>query len=452
MKTTYIKQSVALLFLAILEMVVAGCKDEVLVPVNDTTAADSTIISINKLDAQNVKINAKENTITLHIATVQNELDSLDDAFDNPRKIQYTVYLLNASTTLTANNFGGRTAGVDGATVTVFAGGQTLTKTSVDGRAVFEGLGGGTATVQISATGFSSVTYQTYFFNDNRDSFGDGAVRAASTNVLIFPTSGTDMVTVTGKLYANKSTLDDTLGRQFMKAADATRYLKYVSAPGISDFTNYTQNTDHSGSVFSNHYFNPSNQYDDGMPDGTTVKYDAISSLNGASITGYPANFSSTYTNNLNDLNVTVAGQVLSITYTGLLSFATFDGAGNYSLKVPSYADDPGVAIKVEHYTDDHTFLTVISNIGATKVTLTSFDPATYAHTTSDFYQITSKWIYRAAITQDDGSGSSIFYSIDTYEFQNGYSGYSTTGTTLQGKPGSTVTRNIFFYPTVPAL
>ena len=329
MKANDIKLTLASIFLAILGILVVACKDEVLVPVVDNKKADSIIAVITKLDQQDVTINAKENTITIQNAVLNLKLDSLNNSFfNNPRKIQYTVYLINAGNSITTT-LNGRTKGVDGATVTVFAGGKTLTATSADGRAVFEGLGGGNATVQISATGFTPVTYHTFFFNDNRGSFGDGAVRVASTNILIFPTTTKDAVTVTGQLYANKSTIDDTLGRQYNKVTDGTRYLKYISNPGISSFTNWTQSTYHdSSTAYSNYFYNAYNHYDI-LPDGIMVKYDPLTSLKGANIFGYPNNISSTGSDL--DLDFNVPGQVLSITYTGLASVATVDNTGKYT-------------------------------------------------------------------------------------------------------------------------
>ena len=446
MKTNDKKLAAALIFLAILGILVVACKDEVLVPVNDTKKADSLIAVITKLDQQIVTINAKENTITIENALLNTKIDSLNNAFgSNPRKIQYTVYLINAGNTITTTN-GERTKGVDGATVTLFAGGKTATTTSSDGRAIFEGLDGGNATVQILATGYSPVTFQTYFFNDNRSSFGDGAVRTASTNILIFPNSGKDAVAITGQLYANKSTIDDTLGRQYNDAGDAAKYLKYVSNPGISDFTNFTQATNHSWSTYL--YYHANSQYDS-IPDGTTVKYDKITSLKGANIYGYPNNISST---SFNDFDATIPGEILDITYTGLASVATVDNTGRYTLNVASYANYPGVNMQVEHYTDSHNFLTLKSNLGSTPITLTSFNVtlSPYVTTKKIFYQITSNWIYRASITQDNGTAADVPFYDDYYEFL-GYSGYNITSVSFEGKPGTTINRNIFFYATVPA-
>jgi hypothetical protein len=450
MKTNHIKLSLAAIFLAILGILVVACKDEVLVPVVDNKKADSIIAVITKLDQQDVTINTKENTITIKNAVLNVKLDSLNNSFyDNPRKIQYTVYLINAGNSITTTN-DERTKGVDGATVTVLAGGKTQTVTSTDGRAVFEGLGGGNATVQISATGFTPVTFQTFFFSDNRSSFGDGAVRTASTNILIFPTSGKDVVTITGLIYANKSTIDDTLGRQYKNIADP-KHLTFISNPGISDFTNYTHATDHSWSSYL--YYHPNSQYDS-IPDGTTVKYDKITSLKGANIFAIPDRIRSTQ---FIDFDPTVPGEVLNITYTGLASVATVDNTGKYTLTVASYANFPGVTMYVERYTDSHNFLTSKNNVGSTPITLTSFDVNTYnpyVTTKKIFYQITSNWIYRASITGDDGGFIGVPFSNDYYEFFLGYTGstsYNTTSAGFEGKPGTTVNRNIFFYATVPA-
>ena len=447
MKTNNKKLTAALIFPAILGILLVACKNEVLVPVNNTKKADSIIAVITKLDQQKVTINTKENTITIQNALLNTKIDSLNGAFySNPRKIQYTVYLINAGNAITTT-LGSRTKGVDGATVTLFAGGKTVTATSTDGRAIFEGLDGGNATVQILATGFSPVTFHTYFFNDNRSSFGDGAVRTASTNILIFPTTSKDAVTITGQLYANKSTIDDTLGSQYNNAGDPSKYLKYISNPGISSFYNFTQNTDHDFYPYYNYSYNNNSHYGT-FPTGTTVKYDLLTSLNGANIYGYPRIGSS----NFNDLDPNVPGSVLTIIYTGLGSVATIDNTGKYTLKVASYANNHGANIHVEHYTDNHTYLTSQTNVGSTKITLKSFDPISYVTSSSDFYQITGKWIYRASITQDGGNESGIYNEIDYYEFYYSYSGYNITSASFEGMPGTTINRNLFFFPTVPAL
>jgi len=452
MKTNDKKLATAFIFLAILGLLVVACKDEVLVAVVDNKKADSIIAVITKLDQQNVTINAKQNTITIQNAVSTARLDSLQTSFDtNPRKIQYTIYLLNAGNTISTTNNQGRTKGVDGATVTLLSGGKTLTATSADGRVIFEGLSGGSATVQILASGFTSVTFQTYFFRDNRSSFGDGAVRTASTNILIFPTSGKDVVTITGLLYANKSTIDDTLGRQYNNRADLPRRLKYVSNPGISDFTSYTQGVNTYNPIWDTNYpyFHANSQYDS-IPNGVSIKYDKITSLKGATIFGVP-NTNNLRSTSFNDFDPQVPGQVLTITYTGLVSVATIDNTGKYTLTVSSYANFPGVTMSVDHYTDSHNFLTRKTNAGSTPITLTLFDVVTYVNTLKYSYQITSNWIYRPSITLDDGSGTGVPYYNDYYEFNFGNAGYNTTTANFEGKPGTTVNRNIFFYPTLPA-
>jgi len=456
MKTNYKKLTAAFIFLAILGILVVACKDEVLVPVVDNKKADSIIALIAKLDQQSVTINAKDNTIRIQNAVLNAKLDSLNGSFDsNPRKIQYTVYLINAGNSITTTEGQGRgqrTAGVDGAAVTILAGGKTLTATSADGRAVFEGLGGGSATVQISAAGFTPVTYQTYFFKDDRSSFGDGAVRVASTNILIFPTSGKDAVTITGQLYSNKTTIDDTLGRQYNNIGDAAKYRKYISNPGISSYINYTQDTQHDFFPFYNvqYFFNPNNHYGD-HPQGTMVKYDPLTSLHGANIFGYPSDISSNGSNNFRDLNVYVPGTLLNIMYTGLASIATIDNTGKYTLKVASYANSPGVDISIEHYTDSHTWLTSQNTLGSTKITLKSFDPTTYITTSTDFYKSTGNWIYRGSMSETS-SDSGIDTNIDQNEFNSNPYNYQTTFGSDDGKPGTAVTRNIFFFATVPAI
>jgi hypothetical protein len=455
MKPNNIKLTLASISLAILGVLVVACKDEVLVPVVDTKKADSIIAVIRKLDQQVVTINTKENTITVQNAVLNRKLDSLNNSFySNPRKIQYTVYLINAGNTITTTNNGGRTTGVDGATVTILVGGKTLTATSADGRVIFEGLGGGNATVQISAAGLTPVTYQTYFFNDNRSSFGDGAVRVASTNILLFPTTNKDAVTVTGRLFANKSTLDDTLGRQYTQTTDASRYLKYISNPGISSYLNYTQSTTHTFSTaYTNYPYNAYSHYGgNAAPTGTTVKYDPITSLNGAAIVGYPDLYTITDINNYYYLDFNVPGQLLSVTYTGLTSVATVDNTGKYTLKVVSFANFPAVNIVVGHFTDSHTWLTSQNTIGSTKITMKSFDPTTYVTTSTDFYKSTTNWIYRASISQES-SASVININIDSNEFGPGPTSYQTTSSRENGiKPGASITRNIFFFATSPAL
>jgi hypothetical protein len=440
------------------------CKDNILTPVADTKGADSLVAAISALNTKLVTIGAKDKTLQIQLAKFQSKADSLHAISDNnnsyAQSVQYTVYIIDGSNSVTGVYYGDRKAsckdckvsGVNGATVTVLSNGQTYTSTSADGRAIFNNLYvAGIATVTVSLKGYTGCTYSTYFNpascnNCNIPTVSQtGATINASTNVMILPTTGTSATTYTGQLYINKSSMDDTLGRLYNKSTDVARYLTFISPNGpyhgSNNMYNYSGNTEFT-----------QNQYGT-IPSGSTIGFTNLTALTGINyIYGYPRNLSSYY----NGYNVNyqyLPGDIISITYTGLVAFATIDAAGKYTLNVPSYQNDPGTIIgaaaglgygntggNLVHYQDNYTYLTTTSTIvGSTHPTLKSYNPTTYAVTPiTTFYQVTKMFDFYPFIELDDDDG---------YGYIGGYSGYTQQ---FYSNPGQTVNRNIFFFAIYP--
>lgn len=424
---TNIKQIVSITSLAIITMLcVVSCKDEVLVPVKDNTSSDSLVSLITVLDQQKITVDKKLNKITITNAILNDSIDNLYNAVNNiDRTVEYTINLLNAGTTITSS---GRTQGVDGVVVTITQSGSigAASKTSANGRVVFTGLKQGAATVQIKGTGFASVNASVYLGDDQTYTGGDGAVRSASSNFLLIPIGGTSGLTISGKLYINKSILDDTLGRQYNNGG--TLQNKYVSNPSIYNLYNF--NGYNQASLYSIY---GSTSYST----NSVNKFDALTS--GTTVFAYP-DLGGGYAPAQNPYNS--AGYISSVTYSGLISGATVDATtGAYTISVPyiinGAADgDIGYQIEATPITASLTLLNgdgTTQAVGSVKTTFKSFNVNTYTTTSIDRWVLTQDWIYRSVHPNSTGS-----YNY----FQYGYiNGNETT-------PGGTVYRNIFYFPT----
>jgi len=272
-----------------------------------------------------------------------------------------------------------------------------------------------------------------------------GTTINASTNVLILPTAGKNVTTYTGQLYINKSVMDDTLGRLYNKASDVARYLKFISPNGPYHGSHYSYN--YLGIDYSqNQYFAP--------PTGAAISFTNLTAMTGINfIYGYPTYVSNYYDPNpynyYNNNYQYLPGDIISITYTGLTSFASIDATGKYTMNVPSYQNNPGTTIgagsgvgygdggNLIHYQDNYTYLSSTNSTGSTNPTLKVYNPTTYAVTTSTaFYQVTKMFDFYPFIELDNNNG---------YAYIGGYSGYTQQ---FYSGPGQTVNRNIFFFAT----
>ncbi len=286
-----------------------------------------------------------------------------------------------------------------------------------------------------------SLTYSVIVNSLGNNNTGQGVAINASTNVMILPTAGKDVTTYTGQLYINKSALDDTLGRIYNNPSDPARYQTFISNTGPYHGYNYTG---HYSTTYSQ------NQYAS-QPSGTSVNFTNLTTLAGVNfIYGYPSYVSNYYVPY--SLNYQfLPGDIISITYSGLTSFATISTTGSYTLAVPSYQNNPGATIGTAsglqygnggntiHYQDNFTYLSNATPLpaGATTIALNSYDPSTYAVTKiTTYYPLTKMFDYYPFIETDNGN----------YEWIDGNGNYAT----LYGLPGQTVARNIFFFPFYP--
>ena len=176
-----------------------GCKENLLTPVTSHKTSDSLAALINRLNSRLVSVSAKDNALKIQLATFQSKADSLKAVSGNNNNylqtVQYTVYLVDGSNTVTGGIgvvgdlcAGCKTTGINGATVMVFSNGKNYSAQSVDGRAIFANLQvAGLATVAVSAPGYTSCTYSTYFNpSSNAFSSASGGIRTVSVSSSSF--------------------------------------------------------------------------------------------------------------------------------------------------------------------------------------------------------------------------------------------------------------------------
>jgi len=440
---TNIKQILSITSLAfITAMCVVACKDEVLVPVKDNTRADSLVTLIQVLDKQKTEIDKKTNTIKITNAIFNDSIDNVkSDIESEVRTVEYTINVLNGGNTITSNQFNGggaRTKGVDGATVIVSQNGVTASKTTADGRAIFTGLKGGTATVQISAANFATINAQVYLGEDDIEFGGDGAVRTAATNFLLVATGGgSNGLTLAGNLYINKNILDDTLGHVY-GGDDAGLVNTYVSNRSIYDDFNYgAYNFGYTYYwLYSIYGITNNNNY------APQIKWDALTS--GSTVVAYP-DLGSYYAPANNPQGWNSVGYIMSISYVGLINTATVNASGAYTINVPYIFNGAGDGcigyyIEASQLVDKLTSFGENSNgtsqsVGSVKTKIKFFDVDTYETTEYDRYVLTKDWTFEANISDEGG-----YEGLGSNGYVNG------TRTT----PGSTIHRSIFYFPIYP--
>jgi len=251
------------------------------------------------------------------------------------------------------------------------------------------------------------------------------------------------MTTYTGQVYINKSTLDDTLGRQYNDPTDIARYQKFISSYGPY------HGTDQTSTWYSSQYLYGTNF---GAYGAQNIKFDFLTALSGVKfIYGFPANVANYYQAYDANLNYNyLPGDIISLTYTGLTSYATIDPSGTYTLAIPTYANNPGVYIGTTfsdwfgyagnniNYQDSITYLTGSpSQIpGAKPVTVKYYDNSTYAVSNQNYDKVTQFFEYFPYIEQDPAVGAA----------PAGYSEIDQSPNYFNGQPAQTYTRNIFFF------
>src|SRR5262249_28966926 len=147
-------------------------------------------------------------------------------------------------------------------------------------------------------------------------------------------------------------------------------------------------------------------------------------------------------------------GDIISVTYTGLTAFATISATGSYTLTVPTYANSPGAIVATTSsaslnwstddgnliaYQDAFTYFTASTTAPAVAFTFNTFDNTTYTKGTSATNKVTKNYVF-IPYMENDGGSYDLINGNDTFTSNDGQ-------IFLNGLPGTTSNRNIFFFP-----
>jgi hypothetical protein len=216
------------------------------------------------------------------------------------RTINYTVLVVageTAATNSSTKKSAVEATGATGATVQVAVNGSVLSKTTdISGQAAFTNLTAGIAAVSVELANHTTVNYVVNLYHIDSMHYDNEKSRIFSTKVVVFPTSGTGMITVSGLV-----NMQSDIRVEFPNwAFNSTPYV-FVS-PGYEFAPAGTVVT----AVVSNSEFS---------------KY--VTSLDGGSLT--------------------------DITYEGITFTGSVDATGNYTISVPS----TGMGLSVKIYVPD---------------------------------------------------------------------------------------------------
>lgn len=186
-----------------LGVLIFSCSEEIVpVIIQDRSELDSleTVIGVTTDDITAAQI--ANDSLKRYADSLNAVLKELKDANTSlPQVVEYTLQITDGS----QGYINGRTASLAGAVVTVSQGNfaQELT-TDGTGFVTFPELEDGFISVTVEVAGYSDV----YLVVDLRDGGSDGTgspdVRYAATQVMVFPTSGNDLFTLTGRSYYNQ--------------------------------------------------------------------------------------------------------------------------------------------------------------------------------------------------------------------------------------------------------
>ena len=182
---------------------IGSCSEEIVpITIQDRTELDSleTVIGVTTDDLTATQIandSLKRYADSLNV--VLTDLKAANNSL--PQVVEYTIQVTDGS----KGYINGRVASLTGAVVTVSQGNvaQELT-TDGTGFATFPELEDGFISVTVEVPGYSNV-YMVVNLNDGgADGAGSPDVRYAATQVMVFPTSGSSMFTLSGKSYYNQ--------------------------------------------------------------------------------------------------------------------------------------------------------------------------------------------------------------------------------------------------------
>lgn len=118
------------------------------------------------------------------------------------RTIDYTVLVVAGETSSTESSKKKSTneiTGATGAVVEVSVQGRVLSKTTdASGQATFSNLTAGLAAVTVNMANHTTVDYVVNLYSLDSAKYDNSTRRISSTKVVVFPTSGTGMITVSG--------------------------------------------------------------------------------------------------------------------------------------------------------------------------------------------------------------------------------------------------------------
>ena len=116
------------------------------------------------------------------------------------RTVNYTVLVVAGEATLTSSEKSAK--GATGASVTVSVAGAVVNKTTdASGQATFAGLTAGRAAVTVKLADHTTANFTVDLFHTDTIDYDNQSLREAATKVILLPTTGTGMVTVSGIVY-----------------------------------------------------------------------------------------------------------------------------------------------------------------------------------------------------------------------------------------------------------
>ncbi|MCZ8215934.1 MAG: hypothetical protein O9262_06820 [Cyclobacteriaceae bacterium] len=346
----------AFLSVAILLGVMMGCEDEVIVRVEDTKSADSLIALITNVSNQYLALDQQNGTLEIINTKLERALDSLlnvrdniNDPYSRPQEIHFTLNVLSSANTIFTGGSNDRSQGVTGATVTLEQNGLVVSAdaSSKNGLYLFKGLREGNAFVTVTAPDHTPVEFTVYVYKADGEDVSDATSYNASTQVVLYPNAGTAAGKITGKAYANLSTLNDTIGYKFGSiAAFGAKANTYIASPGLWRFYNYTQYQENqiAATIYST------------FADGMNIQWE--NALAGHKIYAIP------FFNNTQINDESQNGYITNITYKNVITSATIAADGSYTLPVLSgntynvYQLFSGFRLTTEEMVTDHTRLT----------------------------------------------------------------------------------------------
>lgn len=434
--------------------VFTSCEEEVLVPVEDNAAATELLNSINTASNQLVDYNLETRTVSIRNAKLERTLDSLytvrSEIYDQETTVQYTVNIISG-----ANYVKGRTAGVTGATVTVRQGEYSETKETAAGLAVFEGLQPGYATVLATAPDHTTIEATVYFNPDGQYSHNANVYNAA-TRILLYPVSGEMAATISGSLYANTTTVNDTLNRTFgYSPVFGDSAGTFIAERGIYDDYNYTQYKDID---WVGQYWNRENiqnlYYNDAyaetvFPVGQAIQFEAAP----ASFNLYAIAVPSTQPD-FESGNGYESGYITNISYSNLIFEATINEDNTYSVTVPASAQGMNIDFRTTEVIANHTRFTdaeiwyygpgTEETIGSKEMEFTYYN---YTDSNVDIYteQADGTWVGNIVTP---GESIEVNRNVITEPYR--YEIYGSYLESDQLRTGETEFYNIYLWPTNP--